>query len=146
MLISFKFVSQHYEDGSFILFKYLFPILKNYLTVTLPKFTIFPMLINIQLSEHDITGYNFPLFVLISFKFVSLHYEDGSFILFKYLFPILKNYLTVTLPKFTIFTMLINIQLSEHDITGYNFPQWVLNFSNLYHSITRMVALYYLNI
>ena len=109
VLISFKFVSQHYEYGSFILFKYLVHILKNHFTVTLQKFTIFTMLIIIELSEHDITGYNFPQWVLISFKFVSQHYEDGSFILFKYLVPILKNHLTVTLQKFTNFTMLIHI-------------------------------------
>ena len=109
-VISFKHVSQHYKYGSFIEFKYLVPILKNHLAVTLQKFTIFNMLINIELSEHDITGYNFPQWVLISFKFVSQHYKDGSFKVFKYLVPILKNHLTVTLQKFTIFTMLIHIR------------------------------------
>ena len=110
LLISFKFISQHYEDGSFIVFKYLVPIIKNQLTMTLQKFTIFTMLIHNDLSEHDIIGYNFPLLVLISFKFVSQHYKDGSFIEFKYLVPIIKNQLTVTLQKFTIFTMLIHIR------------------------------------
>ena len=44
-------LSQHYEDGSFIIFKYLVPILKNHLTVTLPKFTIFTMLIHIRFES-----------------------------------------------------------------------------------------------
>ena len=68
------------------------------------------MLINIELSVHDITGYNFPHYLLISFKFISQHYEDGSFIVLKYLVPIIKNQLTVTLQKFTNFAMLIHIR------------------------------------
>ena len=110
VLISLKFVSQHYEDGCFILFKYLVPILKNNLTVTLQKFTIFTMLIHIRFEKHDLIGYNFTQWIFIPFKLVSQHYEDGSFIQFKYLVPILKNHVTVTLQKFTIFTMLIHIQ------------------------------------
>ena len=37
-------------------------------------------------------------------------YEDGSFIQFKYFVPIIENHVTVTLQKFTIFTMLIHIR------------------------------------
>ena len=49
--ISFKFISQHYKDCSFIAFKYLVPIIKNQLTVTLQKFTIFTMLIHIRFER-----------------------------------------------------------------------------------------------
>ena len=68
------------------------------------------MLIHIRFEMHDIIGYNFSQCVLISFKFISQHYEDGSFIVFKYLVSIIKNQLTVTLQKSTIFTMLIHIR------------------------------------
>ena len=65
-------------------------------------------------SEHDIIGYNFPLRIHISFKFVSQHYERGNFTLFQFLVPIFKNHLTVTLQKFTIFIMLILIRFELH--------------------------------
>ena len=44
-------LSQHYEDGSLIQFKYLVTIIKNHLKVTLQKFTIFTMLIHIRFES-----------------------------------------------------------------------------------------------
>ena len=58
-------------------------------------------------------GYNLPQWIFIPFKLVSQHHEDGCFIQFKYLGPILKNHLTVSLQKITIFTMLIHIRFES---------------------------------
>ena len=61
-------------------------------------------------SEHDITGYNFSLRLNIQFKFVSQHYERGSFVSFQFFVPFFKNHFTVTLQKFPIFTIQIHIR------------------------------------
>ena len=135
--IVLKLFSHTFHEYSFASFKLLTHTIQNHMTVTVQKWTIFTINPPLKSSEHDIHNRKIPMHCQIVLKFFSQTYHEYSFASFKLLTHTIPNHMTVTVQKWTIFTINPPLKSSEHDIHIRNIPmhcQIVLKFfSHTFH-------------